>query len=61
MKNEISRVLKILQEMHQKREEQKLNLGKLTYTIDMLEQNQLHTCKSYDAAMQERNKRWERV
>ncbi|XP_067248185.1 coiled-coil domain-containing protein 146 isoform X1 [Chanodichthys erythropterus] len=57
MKNEISRVLKILQEMHQKRGEQKLNLGKLTYTIDMLEQNQLHICKSYDAAIQERNKR----
>lgn len=57
MKNEISRVLKILQEMHQKREEQKLNLGKLTYTIDMLEQNQLRICESYDAAVQERNKR----
>lgn len=56
MKNEISRVLKILQEMHQKREEQKLNLGKLTYTIDMLEQNQLRICKSYDATLQERNK-----
>lgn len=57
MKNEIKRMLKVLQEIHQKREEQKLNLSKLTYTIDMLEQNRLHICKSYDAAMQERNKR----
>lgn len=57
MKKEISRVLKVLQEMHEKREEQKSNLGKLTYTIDMLEQNRLHICKSYDASMKERNKR----
>ncbi|KAK2892683.1 hypothetical protein Q8A67_012671 [Cirrhinus molitorella] len=57
MKNELSRVLQLLQEMHQKREEQKLSLGKLTDTINMLEQKKLHMCKSYEAAMQERNKR----
>ncbi|XP_016406202.1 coiled-coil domain-containing protein 146 [Sinocyclocheilus rhinocerous] len=57
MKNELSRVLQVLQEMHQKREEQKLNLGRLTDTIDMLEQKKLHMCKSYEAAMQERNQR----
>ncbi|XP_058628699.1 coiled-coil domain-containing protein 146 isoform X4 [Onychostoma macrolepis] len=57
MKNELSRVLQVLQEMHQKREEQKLNLGKLTDTINMLEQKKLLMCKSYEAAMQERNQR----
>ncbi len=61
MKNELSRVLQVLQEMHQKREEQKLNLGKLTDTFNLLEQKKLHMCKSYEAAMQERNQRWERV
>ncbi|XP_056093282.1 coiled-coil domain-containing protein 146 [Rhinichthys klamathensis goyatoka] len=57
MTREIKRVEKVLKEMHQKREEQKLNLSKLTYTIDMQEQNQLRICKSYDAAFQERKKR----
>lgn len=57
MKDETIRGLKVLQEMHQKREEQKLNLSKLKDTVDMLEQNRLRICKSYDAAMQERNKR----
>ncbi|KAL0195483.1 hypothetical protein M9458_009055, partial [Cirrhinus mrigala] len=57
MKNELSRVLQVLQEMHQKREEQKLSLGKLTDTIDMLEQKKLHMCKSYEVATQERNQR----
>ncbi|XP_073694205.1 coiled-coil domain-containing protein 146 [Garra rufa] len=57
IKNELSRVLQLLQEMHQKREEQKLSLGKLTDTINMLEQKKLHMCKSYEAAMQERNQR----
>uniref|UniRef100_A0A672QVM6 Coiled-coil domain containing 146 n=1 Tax=Sinocyclocheilus grahami TaxID=75366 RepID=A0A672QVM6_SINGR len=59
MKNEISRVLQVLQEMHQKREEQKFNLGKLTETINMLEEKKLHMCMSYEAAMQERTQRWE--
>ncbi|XP_077090353.1 coiled-coil domain-containing protein 146 isoform X2 [Siphateles boraxobius] len=57
LKDEQIWMLKDLQEMHQKREEQKLNLSKLTYTIDMLEKNRLRICKSYDAAMQERNNR----
>lgn len=57
MKNELSRVLQVLEEMHQRREEQKLNLGKLTDTINMLEQKKLYMCKSYEAAMQERNQR----
>lgn len=57
MKDETIRGLKVLQEMHQKREEQKLNLSNLKNTVDMLEQNRLRISKSYDAAMQERNKR----
>lgn len=57
MKDEIICVKKFLKEMHQKREEQKLNLSKLTYTIDMLEQNCLRIYKSYDAAKQEHEKR----
>uniref|UniRef100_A0A673H8E1 Coiled-coil domain containing 146 n=1 Tax=Sinocyclocheilus rhinocerous TaxID=307959 RepID=A0A673H8E1_9TELE len=59
MKNQISRVLQVLQEMHQKREEKKLNLGKLSEAINMLEQKKLHMCKSYEAAMQERTQWWE--
>ncbi|CAM4566038.1 unnamed protein product [Leuciscus chuanchicus] len=57
MKDETIQGLKVLQELHQKQEEQKLNLSKLTDTVDMLEQNRLRICKSNDAAMQERNKR----
>ncbi|XP_043092918.1 coiled-coil domain-containing protein 146 [Puntigrus tetrazona] len=57
MKNELSRVLQLLQEMHQNREEQKFNLGKLTDTINTLEQKKLHMRKSYEAAMHERNHR----
>ncbi|XP_051543840.1 coiled-coil domain-containing protein 146 [Myxocyprinus asiaticus] len=57
MKNEISKVFQVLQEMHQKREEQKLNIGKLTHTINMQEQNLLHLRKNYEAAVQGRNER----
>ncbi|KAK7149548.1 hypothetical protein R3I94_009007 [Phoxinus phoxinus] len=57
MKDERIWVLKFQQEMNQKREEQKLNLSKLTYTIDMLEENRLRICKSYEAALEEHNKR----
>ncbi|KAG1953245.1 coiled-coil domain-containing protein [Pimephales promelas] len=57
MKREIKQEENVLKEIHQKREELKLKISKLTYTIDMLEQNQLGICKSYDAANQERRKR----
>ncbi|XP_057180604.1 coiled-coil domain-containing protein 146 isoform X1 [Triplophysa rosa] len=57
MKNVISRISQVLQEMHQKREEQKLNLRKLVLTITTQEQNLLHLRKSYEAAMQGRNER----
>jgi len=57
MKREIKQEENVLKEIHQKREELKLKISKLTYTIDMLEQNQLGICKSYDAANQERKKR----
>nr|XP_055046099.1 coiled-coil domain-containing protein 146 [Misgurnus anguillicaudatus] len=56
-KNEISKISKDLQEMHEQREEQKLNISKLTDTINTQEQNLLHLRKSFESAVQGRKER----
>ncbi|XP_036812755.1 coiled-coil domain-containing protein 146-like isoform X2 [Oncorhynchus mykiss] len=57
LRNDISKVTLVLHEMRQKREEQKLNLGRLTHMINYHEQNLLQMRKSHDNAVQSRNDR----
>ncbi|XP_029603071.1 coiled-coil domain-containing protein 146 isoform X2 [Salmo trutta] len=57
LRNDISKVTQVLHEMRQKREEQKLNLGRLTHMINYHEQNLLQMRKSHDTAVQSRNDR----
>lgn len=59
MKNEISKIVQVQQEMHQEREEQKLNIKKHVRTITAQEQNLLHLRKSYEVALKGRNERWD--
>nr|XP_046193569.1 coiled-coil domain-containing protein 146-like [Oncorhynchus gorbuscha] len=57
LRNDISKVTLVLHEMRQKREEQKLNLGRLTHMINYHEKNLLQMRKSHDNAVQSRNDR----
>ncbi|XP_055772731.1 coiled-coil domain-containing protein 146-like [Salvelinus fontinalis] len=57
LRSDISKVTQGLHEMRQKREEQKLNLGRLTHMINYHEQNLLQMRKSHDNAVQSRNDR----
>ncbi|XP_055793236.1 coiled-coil domain-containing protein 146 [Salvelinus fontinalis] len=57
LRSDISKVTQVLHEMRQKREEQKLNLGRLTHMINYHEQNLLQMRKSHDNAVQSRNDR----
>ncbi|XP_062850431.1 coiled-coil domain-containing protein 146 isoform X2 [Trichomycterus rosablanca] len=55
LKNDISKVDWMLQEMCHKRGEQRLNITKLTHIINAKEQDLLHMCNSYEASVQSRN------
>ncbi|TRZ00697.1 hypothetical protein DNTS_025543 [Danionella cerebrum] len=57
VKNEISKKVQVVQEMHRKHEEEKLNLSKLSHTVNVLEDKKIQMRKSYEAALQERNER----
>uniref|UniRef100_A0AAR2K0U3 Cilia- and flagella-associated protein 58 central coiled coil domain-containing protein n=1 Tax=Pygocentrus nattereri TaxID=42514 RepID=A0AAR2K0U3_PYGNA len=57
LKNDISKMVWVLQEMRSKREEQRLNISKLTHMINSQEQELLHMRKSHEASVKSRNER----
>ncbi|KAL6473628.1 hypothetical protein MHYP_G00171890 [Metynnis hypsauchen] len=57
LKNDISKMAWVLQEMRSKREEQRLNISKLTHMINSQEQELLHMRKSHEASVKSRNER----
>ncbi|KAI4897828.1 hypothetical protein NFI96_007263 [Prochilodus magdalenae] len=57
LRNDISKVAWVLQEMRRKREEQRLNISNLTHMINSQEQELLQMRKTHDACVQSRNER----
>ncbi|MBN3298360.1 CC146 protein, partial [Amia calva] len=57
LRKDISRVGRALTEMRDKREEQKLNVGKLTHMVNHAEEALLQLRRQYESAVQSRNDR----
>ncbi|XP_068132313.1 coiled-coil domain-containing protein 146 [Hyperolius riggenbachi] len=54
---DLSRVSLVLQEMKEKREQKKMEIGRLTNMINQIEENMVHLRKKYETAVQNRNER----
>ncbi|XP_066523179.1 coiled-coil domain-containing protein 146 [Hoplias malabaricus] len=57
LRNDISKVAWMLQEMRHKREEQRLNISKLTHMVNNQEKELLQMCKNHEASVKSRNER----
>jgi len=61
LRNEVAKQQRIEEEMHDKRDQQKMDIGKLNMMINSAEEQMTKLRNRYEKAITHRNERWARI